>query len=250
MGRTPLFSHRSTVQANIDAASNFRSLSLPTVPKTNDPLQNSAPRTSGSRLERNEIIRRLWHFGPGVLALALTQAPGLDSISTTAMVTLVLLGFGTSAAALFYQKTFSRSQEVSCIPAVIGYVAPVLILLCAFPKFPELALTLLGIVAFGDGSATLFGLLYGSAKLPWNPCKSWVGTLAFILVGVPMGTLIYQITADPHVSPHVSLLCGGVAAIFAGIMESLPLAGNDNLRTGSAAAVGLLLMHALAVGFY
>lgn len=239
MGRARAFSRPA------NPSQTLRDTRLPTAPAS---LTLGARKDAAAKLQPREVTRRLWHLGPGFLALALTQAPGLDSISQTAMFCMVVLSLALAGAALIYQKTFARSHEMSCVPAVIGYVAPVLLLMCAFPAYPELALTVLGVVAFGDGSATLFGLLLGESRLPWNSHKSWAGTVAFLAAAIPLGMLIYWLSAVPHTTIGVALACGATAAATAGVVESLPVAGNDNLRTGAAAAFGLLVAQFLFVG--
>src|SRR5262249_18406560 len=147
-----------------------------------------------------------------------------------------------------FQKSFSRSTEKNCLPSILGYASPGLLTLCLFPQTPELPMTVVAVLAFGDGSATLFGLLYGSARLPWNSSKTWVGTIAFLSASLPLAVLVYSLAATPAVSPRVSLVCGGTAALVAAAVETLPMKGNDNLRVGLAALAGVLLPHALLVG--
>jgi hypothetical protein len=45
-----------------------------------------------------------------------------------------------------------------------------------FPRRLEVAAAVWGILAFGDGMASIVGMTLGRRKLPWNPRKSWAGT--------------------------------------------------------------------------
>ena len=47
----------------------------------------------------------------------------------------------------------------------------------------EMAAALWGVLAFGDGMASLVGQALGGPRLPWNPRKSWAGFVAFVLFG-------------------------------------------------------------------
>ena len=40
-----------------------------------------------------------------------------------------------------------------------------------------------GIMAWGDGMASLFGKKYGSVKIPWNKDRSYAGSMAFFIFG-------------------------------------------------------------------
>jgi dolichol kinase len=127
-------------------------------------------------------------------------------------------------------------------------------MLLLFPAHAELGLTVLAVLAFGDGSATLGGLLFDSRPLPWNRDKTWSGTLCFLLAAIPMASLIYwgeshnAEALEPGVSFATALFCGGSAAFVAAIAESLRSRINDNVRVGLAASVAVAATHALAVG--
>jgi dolichol kinase len=244
----PFFPLSSGQSGQVHAKTGARAVVHPAHALPADLVEHSGSQTP-RKLTRSEFFRRLVHFGPGLVALMLAQAPGLDSISLTARICIVVGSLALSFTAYWYQKSYSRSHEKSCLPAILGYIIPVLLVLCLFPDFPELALMLIGIMAFGDGSATLFGLLYGSKRLPWNREKTWVGTIAFVVAAVPIGALVYLFTASPEVSPGVAFLCAGTAAVCAAAVESLPVKGNDNFRVCTAAMAGVLVMHALLVGF-
>ena len=141
--------------------------------------------------------------------------------------------------------------------AVAGYAASVLLTLIAFPGDAELGLTVLAVLAFGDGSATLGGLLIGGPKLPWNRDKTFAGLLCFLVVGGAMSTVVYwgetvmnSEALPPRATILSALVCGGSATGVAAIVESVSSRINDNIRVGAAAAVTVTTAHGLVVGWF
>jgi len=100
----------------------------------------------------------------------------------------------------------------------------------------------------GDGLADIVGRRWGTARLPFNPAKSWAGSLAMFLGGFAFALvflLLFNALGDfnPPMSldsivPKVALI-----ALVAAVVEALPLGEADNLSiTVVGAAMGLLLL--------
>jgi dolichol kinase len=200
-------------------------------------------------LDGNEWRRRLWHIAPGLLPLALWVIPHVDPIPVWIIISVLLNTSCLVAAALWVGKTLQRPGEPNMVESTVGYAIPALTLALLFPGQIELAGTALAILAFGDGSATLAGLLFRGPKLPWNASKSWVGSAAFLAVSVPYATVIYWHEARPAVPFSLALTCAGSAALVAAVVESLPSRMNDNFRVGLSAALTLLFMQNYLVGW-
>lgn len=201
------------------------------------------------RLSPNEWRRRLWHFAPGVIVLMLAPFPHEEPLSPFITGVVLIFAILIPVAALCNHTTFRRAQETNCLAAVFGYAATIVPLLLLFRSQPELGLTVMGVIAFGDGSATLVGLLARGSHLPWNGAKTWMGTSAFVLIGVPAATMIYWLESMPRVSFETALLCVIPTVAVSASMESLPVKFNDNILVGLGAAATLLAMHAVCVGF-
>ncbi|MBI3862583.1 MAG: hypothetical protein HY290_11890 [Planctomycetia bacterium] len=132
--------------------------------------------------------------------------------------------------------------------SVVSYAAITLTMLLSFPGQPEMGLAVTTIIAFGDGSATLGGLLLRGSRLPWNHRKSWAGLVGFLVISVPLGTGVYWAEARPAVPYWVALACVGPASLTAAFAESLPLRLNDNVRVGVTASMTILVTQWLFVG--
>ncbi len=200
------------------------------------------------RLSPAEWRRRVLHFAPGVLPFLSLAIPHEDPITFGYRVVAFTLVAALFTWAWVYFGRVQRPDEPDRRAAVLGYTAPPLLLFLLFPAHVELALAALTILAFGDGTATLVGKLFGRRRLPWNRQKTWAGTLTFLLVAVPLATFAYWGEARPHVPFAASLLCAGVPAVVAAAVESVPSRGNDNFRVAASAAVSLVLMQWLVVG--
>lgn len=201
------------------------------------------------RLSPNEWRRRIWHFSPGVVALVVTPFPHVEPLSPLVRSVIVMVAVLLPVAAICTQTTFRRQYETNCLSAVLGYAATIIPLLLLFPWQPELGFTVMGVIAFGDGSATLAGLLAGNGRLPWNAAKSWTGTAAFVAVGIPAATMIYWHEAMPRVGIETALACIIPTVLASAAVESLPFKCNDNFLVGATAATVLLATHMLFVGF-
>lgn len=100
----------------------------------------------------------------------------------------------------------------------------------------------MGILAFGDGMASLVGMTFGRSKLPWNPDKSWAGSVAYAVFGTVGCTVLLLWTAQGSGREYALAFAIGVsmaAALFAALLESLPQGLDDNI--GVPLLTGLFL---------
>ena len=196
-----------------------------------------------------ELRRRAWHMSPGLLPAVLQFVPHADPVSPTLRWIIIGITVALGLSIFLGFRQIQRSNEVIGLAAVSGYALPILIMIFLFPRHLELGFALLAILAFGDGSATLFGLLLRGPRLPWNRAKSWSGLLAFLVVGTLMASWIYRgeslnpERADPVVSFGTAVMLVSPAVIVAGFCESVNSRINDNIRVGVAGAVVLALTH-------
>ena len=196
-------------------------------------------------------------MAPGLLPFLMWYFPHRDPISPTLYAIMVATVVGLAIGIFVgYRQIQRRGEQNQRLSAVAGYAASVLLTFIAFPGDAELGLTVLAILAFGEGSATLGGLLIGGPKLPWNREKTVAGLLCFLVVGGAMATVVYwgetnmnREALPPKATIFSALVCGGSATVIAAIAESLPSRINDNIRVGVAAAVTVATAHAVVVGW-
>ena len=200
---------------------------------------------------------------PGLIPLVLWVIPDPHR-----WVLATLVGVSAVAGAIVTFVRFhciKRAEEgqTDCIVAVTSYAGSILATLILFAPRVEVAFLVLGVLAFGDGSATLGGMLFGRKRLPWNQKKTIVGTACFLLIGTPTAGFLYGMetrnlwaTAYPSlacathpVAFGVALTMAAVTTLAAAIAESLPSRTNDNLRVGVTAAIAASVMQVLLVGW-
>lgn len=200
-------------------------------------------------LSSRELRRRVWHMSPGLLPLILQVVPHADPVSPTLRWIILAVAAALGLRILWGFRQIQRANEASGMSAVAGYALSVMAMVLLFPQHLEIAFALLAILAFGDGSATLFGLLLRGPRLPWNRAKSWSGLLAFIVVGTLMAGWIYwgetlNVEAiDSPVSFQTALLLVAPAVVVAAFCESINSRINDNVRVGIVGALMLMITH-------
>ena len=230
-------------------------------PQEKRPVSHSVPQRHPnppmlSRLEQTEWRRRFWHVFPGFFAFLPWLVPHRDPISPTLQLIVLTVTAGLGIGIFLRYRFIARVNDTQRMEAVLGYSMAVLVTVLIFPAHLELGMTVLAILAFGDGSATLVGRLLGGPSLPWNSEKTWSGFLAFLFVGGMMASIVYW--GETHRNPETgnasfpfgtALICGMVTALVAAVAESLHARINDNIRVGLSAAATVALMHGIMIGW-
>jgi uncharacterized protein (TIGR00297 family) len=125
---------------------------------------------------------------------------------------------------------------------ILFYPLSVLLLILAFPHRPDIVAAAWGILALGDGAATIVGTRSRGPTLAWNPDKSVAGSLAFIVAGAAGGVALAWWTR-PAVVPSPPLLFSLAAPVLAALaaagVESLRVGLDDNISVPIAAAIVL-----------
>ncbi|MCA9010539.1 MAG: hypothetical protein KDB01_12375 [Planctomycetaceae bacterium] len=199
-------------------------------------------------LSRSETHRRIWHMLPGTLPFLMNLVDAPRPLPWAAVSSIACISVVLTFAAYWRYRHMVRDGEKDWRLNSLSFIAVALPPVFLFRLHPELAAVVLTIVAFGDGSATLFGLWLGGQRLPWNSTKTWTGFLCFFLFAFPAATLAYWAIAVPSVSFGIAVLCVLPAVVVAQAIESLAGPGTDNFRVGIAAMVGVWLAHTIVVG--
>jgi uncharacterized protein (TIGR00297 family) len=189
-------------------------------------------------LSGSELLRKVTHMSMGLFALLLRWLGPWWG----ALLALTALGFNLFLFPRLGGRRLWRHHEVAKGAAlgIVLYPLAVLILILVFHRRLEVAAAAWGILAFGDGMASVAGIQFGRRKLPWNPHKSWVGSAAYVLFGGMASAALLLWTAPGRYSPAFALAVCGVAALLAAAMESLPQGLDDNI--GVPLVSGLFLL--------
>ncbi|MEO8503111.1 MAG: DUF92 domain-containing protein [Acidobacteriota bacterium] len=188
-------------------------------------------------LSRGELVRKTVHMSVGALAFAVRPlGPGL-SAACAALAVLLNLTLLPKIGRIMWR---SHEESSGKAPGFVFYPLAVLVLVLVFWRRIEVAAAVWGILAFGDGMASIVGMSIGRAKLPWNPRKSWAGTVAYWIFGAAAATVLLQWTVPGRYSLEFAIAVSIAAALASALMESLPQGLDDNL--GVPLVTGLFLL--------
>jgi phytol kinase len=207
------------------------------------------------RLGTREFHRRMWHTLPGFLPFLLWPIPHQDPVSIRLQSIILAICAGLGLSVIIQYRRISRHIDAGPVSCTLGYAGSFAAAVLLFPSALEIAFAVLAILAFGDGSATLFGNLLPKKPLPWNRGKSWGGFLAFIAVALPMAAFAYWgesnnlEAAQPGVSLGVAFLCVSLPVVASSVVESIRSRLNDNIRVGIVALAGMAAAHSAIVGW-
>lgn len=207
-------------------------------------------------LDSQELRRRMSHMLPGFLPFILWGVSHKDPLSTKAVLIFFAIFVGLTGVLFLQWSKIARSGTGSTdrIEAIFGYACSVMLTLILFPAHPECGMAVLAVLAFGDGSATLVGKVFGVRRLPWNPRKSVAGFLGFLAVGLPVTAIIYwgesnNVEATGLPATVAQAACVAAAGVLAGAFaESIESRVNDNVRVGLASAVAIVTAQAMIFG--
>ncbi|MBT4866327.1 MAG: phosphatidate cytidylyltransferase [Planctomycetaceae bacterium] len=205
--------------------------------------------THANSPKHSEFVRKLLHMSPGLLPFVFALVPHFDPLDWIAQAAIVTCCVVMTAVFLSLYRTVRRPGEDNLLSTAISYPAIIIVTVLLFPAHVELMGVVVVVLALGDGAAYIGGKTFGKRKLPWNPDKTWVGSLSFIAVSGPIATLAYMALADAD-GRHweIATACGFAAAICGSMAESLPVRLTDNLRVGVSALLAVTAMQYALVG--
>jgi uncharacterized protein (TIGR00297 family) len=132
---------------------------------------------------------------------------------------------------------------------IVLYPLAVLLLILIFSSRLDLAAAAWGVLAFGDGAATLVGRRVRGRALPWNAEKSIAGTLSFVVCAAIGGAVLAWWTR-PDGSIWFAIGGSLAAAIAAGFVESMPGRLDDNISVPAVAGGVLGLASLVTAGAF
>jgi uncharacterized protein (TIGR00297 family) len=190
-------------------------------------------------LTRGEIARKVVHMGVGLIAFSLHYLGPFWAA--------ILAGVALASNIFVLPRVGGRKlwrdaeHQSGTSLGIILYPLAVLLLILAFYQRLEVAAAAWGILAFGDGMASLVGMSMGRSKLPWNPRKSWAGTIAYVLFGTIASTALLIWTPRDHTyTLGFALAVCFATSVVAAALESLPQGLDDNI--GVPLVSGLFLL--------
>jgi uncharacterized protein (TIGR00297 family) len=190
--------------------------------------------------QHSENARQILHMSMGAFALLLRWLTWGQAMA--------LAGFALAFNFLILPSVAGRLYRPSDLPrrlhGIVFYPLAVLLLLILFPHRLDIVAGAWGILAMGDGLATLVGRAAGGRRWPWNPDKTVAGSVAFFLAGGSAATFLTwwcRSVQAPEVSLPILIGIAVTAALVAALVETIPVRLDDNLSVAMAAGVTLWL---------
>ena len=212
----------------------------------------------------SEHARQWVHIGSGAFALLLRV---ISSWQATALAAVALLFNLALLPRIGGRRLYRPADHARGFPlGILLYPLSVLLLTLAFPSRLDIVAAAWGILACGDGAATLVGrrvttvnakaakpaeqeffarfarFAFPRRALPWNPEKTVAGTIAFVVFGALAGVALAW-WVRPAVTPLPPLLftiaAPIAAALVAALVESIPVRLDDNISVPASAGATL-----------
>ena len=187
----------------------------------------------------SEDGRQLVHMAMGGFALLLRYLSAWEGVVLAGVAVAFNMYALPRIAGPLYRPLEARQRFFSGITL---YPVAVLLLLLTFPDRRDIVAAAWGVLAFGDGIATIAGRHIKGPRIPWNREKSIAGTVAFILFGGAAGSFLCwwcRPAVIPPAYPWFSVWMPWVAATVAAVVETIPIRLNDNISVPATAAAVL-----------
>jgi uncharacterized protein (TIGR00297 family) len=200
----------------------------------------SGRRASAAKAEHSETARQVVHMAMGAFALLLRWLTWWQALALAA----AALAFNLVVLPRIGGALYRPGDRERGLHGILYYPLAVLLLLVAFPTRPDIAAAAWGILAIGDGIATLAGRAIGGPTWPWNREKTLSGSAAFAIGGAAAGVAMAwwcRPAVVPPPAPLFAFVAPVVAALLAALVETIPVRLDDNLSVAATAAAAMWL---------
>lgn len=198
-------------------------------------------------LERGELARRLVHVGCVGFAFLLRWLSWWQG----ALLALAAFVFNWQVLPRVGGKGMWRGTDLArgYSVGILAYPLAVLALVLLFHDRLWMAAAGWGILAVGDGMASLVGQASGGPRLAWNRGKSWAGFASFVVFGAAAAAALAAWTTRSPLGPDAAhwprtLGVALALALACAIVESLPSTLDDNVTVPLTVALVLPLFAA------
>jgi uncharacterized protein (TIGR00297 family) len=183
------------------------------------------------------------HIGFGAVALLLPFLNWYQAVILAATAVVFNIRVLRTIAGDRLHRPLERQQAVPA--GLVLYPTSILLMLLMLPSRMDIVAGAWGILAVGDGAATLVGRRIGGPTWSWNRRKTVAGSVALAIAGGATGSFLCwwcRSAIIPPPYPWFSLGAPIVAALVAAAVETVPIRLDDNLSVPLSAAAVLWAM--------
>ena len=213
------------------------------------PGRSFGPSAEQARLPggpHSETTRQVVHMTMGGFALLLRWIPWWQAVALAT----AALAFNLFLLPRLRVNLYRPGESERGVHGIIWYPLAVLLLLVTFPRRPDIAAAAWGILAIGDGIATLAGRAIGGPRWPWNREKTLSGSAAFAIGGAAAGVFLAWWCRPAVIPPPAfafTIAAPILAALAAALVETLPVRLDDNLSVAASAGAVMWLVSLAAL---
>ena len=195
-------------------------------------------------LTRGEVGRKVTHIAVGGFALLLRD---LTWVQAAAMAITAFLFNWLVFPRLGGRRVWRPADHATGYPiGILLYPLSVLALILVFRHELWKAAGIWGLLALGDGMASLVGQAVGGPRLPWNERKGWAGSIAMLVFGALGCAGLIAWTKGQAIDAPL-LMSSLLVALACAWAESLPTTLDDNFTVPLVGAVAIALLDAADV---
>jgi len=204
--------------------------------------EKRGPAPASLTVSSGEVKRKLVHIGVGGFALLLRFLTPAQA----ALLAIAGFIFNWQVLPRIGGQSMWRAEERARGRArgILLYPLSVLGLVLIFSDRLWMAAAIWGLLALGDGMASIIGQTLGGPHLPWNSSKGWLGLIAFVLFGT-LGGFGLAVWTQPDLDPARTFVVILALAFLTSLVESMDTTLDDNLTVPATAALILPLLHGL-----
>lgn len=185
----------------------------------------------------SEERRKAVHISMGAFAVLLPLIPWWQAVFLAISAVLFNL---FALQRLLGHRLFRPGERAGRLTSgIVLYPLSVLGLLLIFRNRLDIVAASWGILAAGDGMATIIGRKFPIGAIPWNRRKSLGGSLALLVFGSLAGVALAWWCREavmPPAYPWFFFVAPVAAAAAAAAVETLPVSLDDNVMVAGAAA--------------
>ncbi|KAL1201452.1 Phytol kinase 1 [Cardamine amara subsp. amara] len=163
---------------------------------------------------------------------------------------LVINGLSISPNSTLIKSVTREGRPEELLKGPLFYVIALLVSVLFFWRKSPVGMISLAMMCGGDGIADIMGRKFGSAKLPYNPRKSWAGSISMFIFGffISIGLLYYYSSLGYlHINWDTTFGKVAIVSMVATVVESLPI--TDQLDDNVSVPLATILAAYLSFGY-
>lgn len=163
---------------------------------------------------------------------------------------LLTYGLRLSTDEALVKSVTREGKPEELLRGPLYYVIVLLVSVLVFWRQSPIGIVSLSMMSGGDGFADIVGRRYGSAKLPFNENKSWIGSISMFISGFLLSALmLFYFSCLGYFTVCWDLALGKLAlvALAATVVECIPV--NDVVDDNISVPLATMLAAYLLFGY-